>query len=106
MGKVQGRKNSGKRGRGYAFLHHAVDDHSRLVFSEIHGDERTETVIGFWRRAREFFDQAGCAIEAVMTDNGPAYADRLHHYNHHRPHTGLGGRTPSDRVHNLTGNDT
>ncbi|SFI63501.1 Integrase core domain-containing protein, partial [Microbacterium saccharophilum] len=28
----------------------------------------------------------------------------LHHYNHHRPHTGIGGKTPSARVHNLTGN--
>lgn len=28
----------------------------------------------------------------------------LHRYNHHRPHTGIGGRTPSDRVHNLTRN--
>jgi len=30
----------------------------------------------------------------------------LHHYNHHRPHTGIGGHVPSDRVHNLTGNYT
>jgi len=32
------------------------------------------------------------------------YAAWLHRYNHHRPHTGIGGLTPSDRVHNLTGN--
>lgn len=32
------------------------------------------------------------------------YATRLHHYNHHRPHTGIGGAVPADRVHNLTGN--
>ena len=28
---------------------------------------------------------------------------RYHHYNHHRPHTGIGGQTPSERVHNVTG---
>lgn len=33
-----------------------------------------------------------------------AYSAWLHHYNHHRPHTGIGGLTPSNRVHNLTGN--
>ena len=33
------------------------------------------------------------------------YAAWLHHYNHHRPHTGIGG-LPADRVHNLTGNYT
>lgn len=29
--------------RGYVFLHHAVDDHSRLAYSERLGDERGET---------------------------------------------------------------
>lgn len=76
LGKTQGRKNSGKRGRGYAFLHHAVDDYSRLTYSEIHADERTETVVGFWQRARAFFADAGFDIEQVMTDNGPAYRSR------------------------------
>ncbi|MCV2395638.1 integrase core domain-containing protein, partial [Actinotalea sp. M2MS4P-6] len=33
-----------------------------------------------------------------------AYPAWLHHYNHHRPHTGIGGAVPSDRVHNLTRN--
>lgn len=32
------------------------------------------------------------------------YEAWLHHYNHHRPHTGIGGQTPTQRVHNLTGN--
>ena len=27
----------------------------------------------------------------------------LHQYNHHRPHTGIGGQAPSARVHNVTG---
>ena len=31
------------------------------------------------------------------------YQDWVHHYNHHRAHTGIGGAVPSDRVHNLTG---
>jgi hypothetical protein len=32
------------------------------------------------------------------------YQDWIHQYNHHRPHTGIGGAVPADRVHNLTGN--
>ncbi|WP_344757410.1 integrase core domain-containing protein, partial [Gryllotalpicola koreensis] len=32
------------------------------------------------------------------------YQRWVHHYNHHRPHTGIDGQTPSDRVHNLTRN--
>jgi len=37
------------------------------------------------------------------TEREQAYTAWLHHYNHHRPHTGIGGQTPSERVHNLTG---
>jgi len=39
-------------------------------------------------------------------DRAEAYAQWLHSYNHHRPHTGIGGLTPAQRVHNVTGNYT
>ncbi|TFC98943.1 IS481 family transposase, partial [Cryobacterium sinapicolor] len=32
-----------------------------------------------------------------------AYQDWIHSYNHHRPHTGIGGKSPIDRVHNVNG---
>lgn len=148
--------------RGYRYLHHAVDDHSRIAYSEILDDERKETAAGFWTRANAFFAGLGVTVTAVMTDNGSCYrsgafadalgdhvkhkwtrpyrpqtngkverfnrtlavewayakpyaseAERaaayetwLHHYNHHRPHTGIGGQTPSARVHNVTGKYT
>src|SRR5699024_10195599 len=159
---VAGRTNNGygNTGRGYSYLHHAVDDHSRLAYSEILADERQETATGFWQRAHAFFAQAGITVTAVMTDNGACYrsrllnntlgetikhrytrpyhpqtngkverfnrtlaqewayaetylsdedraatyADWIHQYNYHRTHTGIGGLTPSQRVHNLTGN--
>ncbi len=130
--------------RGYRYLHHAVDDNSRVAYSEILDDERKETAAGFWTRANAFFASLGVTVTAVMTDNGACYrshafadalgdgvkhkwtkpyrpqtngkverfnrtlaaewayakpyaseAERaaayetwLHHYNHHRPHTG------------------
>jgi transposase InsO family protein len=148
--------------RGYVYLHHAVDDHSRLAYSEQLLDERKQTAAEFWKRARDFFAEAGIRVRAVMTDNGACfrshtfadalgdgvkhrrtrpyrpqtngkverfnrtlstewayadvylsndaraatYADWLHFYNHHRPHTGIGGLTPADRIHNVTGNYT
>lgn len=162
VGRQQGTKHNdghGRGGRGYAFLHHAVDDCTRLAYSEQLADERKETAAAFWHRARAFFDQAGITVDAVMTDNGACYRSRdfsaaldgvrhvftrpyrpqtngkverfnrtlatewaydrfyssddarsatysdwLHFYNHHRPHTALGGQTPASRVHNLTGN--
>jgi hypothetical protein len=44
--KVRGRPNL-----GYSYLHTAVDDHSRLAYSEIHADEKQETATGVLRRA-------------------------------------------------------
>jgi len=62
--------------RGYVFLHHAVDDYSRLAYSEQLTDERKETAAGFWQRARAFFADAGITVTAVMTDNGSCYRSR------------------------------
>ena len=59
--------------RGYGYLHHAVDDHSRLAYSEILDDERKETAAGFWARANAFFADLGITVTAVMTDNGACY---------------------------------
>ncbi len=75
LGRPAGKKNSGGRGgrRGYSFLHHAVDDYSRLAYSEILADERKETAAGFWQRANAFFAGAGVTVTAVMTDNGSCY---------------------------------
>jgi transposase InsO family protein len=62
---------------GYAYLHHAVDDHSRLAYSEILTDERKETAAGFWTRAVTWFAGHGVTVERVLTDNGSAYRSKL-----------------------------
>jgi transposase InsO family protein len=54
-------------------VHSAVDDHSRLAYSEIHDDEQAVTAVGFWRRARAFYADHGITVRAVLTDNGPCY---------------------------------
>jgi transposase InsO family protein len=76
-GHQAGKHNKSKKPAGYAYLHHAVDDHSRLAYSEIHSDERKETAVAFWKRAVKFFRAHGITIKAVLTDNGNAYRSRL-----------------------------
>ena len=61
---------------GYAYLHHAVDDHSRLVYSEILANERKETAAGFWTRANAYFNSCGITVLRVLTDNGPCYRSK------------------------------
>jgi transposase InsO family protein len=78
--RAHGRGNNGCHGNsgvGYAFIHSAVDDHSRLAYSEVLADERADTSAAFWRRAVEWFSEQGIAVAEVMTDNGAAYRSFL-----------------------------
>jgi transposase InsO family protein len=62
---------------GYAYLHTALDDHSRLAYTEILADERQQTAAGFWQRATAWFAARGVTVQRVLTDNGSAYKSRL-----------------------------
>jgi len=87
-GRVQGAANSRARNlgegrpkdrgqvRGYSFLHHAVDDHSRFVYSEILPDETKETASAFMLNAIAAFAARGVKIQRVLTDNGACYRSR------------------------------
>jgi transposase InsO family protein len=147
---------------GYSYLHNAVDDHSRLAYTEILPDETKHTAVAFWGRAQAFFAAAGIRVARVLTDNGSCYRSQLwrdtlaaagishkrtrpyrpqtngkverfnrtlldewaynqpyqteaarraalptwlHHYNHHRHHTSIGG-PPASRVPNLPGQNS
>lgn len=63
---------------GFDYVHSAVDDHSRLAYSEIHNDEKVATCAGFLTRAAAFFHSQGITrIERVLTDNAWAYRKGL-----------------------------
>jgi transposase InsO family protein len=76
--KVHGRaaRPNRKRGQGYTFLHTALDDHSRLAYSELLTDERKETAAAFWTRANTYFASCGITVARVLTDNGACYRSR------------------------------
>lgn len=77
MDRAAGRKNktgtAANRRPGYAYLHNAVDDHSRFAYTEILEDEKKETAAGFWKRANEALNAAGITVKRVLTDNGSCY---------------------------------
>jgi transposase InsO family protein len=62
---------------GYHYLHNAVDDHSRLAYTEILPDETRESATAFWQRAYAFFSTAGITVKQVLTDNGSCYRSHL-----------------------------
>ena len=61
------------RGIGWEYLHVAVDDASRLAYTEILPDERKPSAIAFLERALAWFARPGVSVERIMTDNGNAY---------------------------------
>jgi transposase-like protein len=63
-------------GVGYRFIHTALDDCTRLAYSEIHTDEQGTTAAGFWERAAGWFALHGITCERVITDNGSCYRSR------------------------------
>jgi transposase InsO family protein len=64
---------------GYRFIHSAIDDRTRLVYSEIHVNEQAITAVGFWHRAVAWFQLHGIKCERVLTDNGSCYKSGLWH---------------------------
>jgi transposase InsO family protein len=71
------RKVGGRPNLGYGYLHTALDDHSRLAYTEILADETGETAAAFLSRARTWFNAAGITVERVLSDNGSCYRSRL-----------------------------
>ncbi len=58
---------------GYDYAHAIVDDHSRLAYVELHGDEKAATVTGFVERGLAFFAEHGNVAKRLLTDNGFSY---------------------------------
>jgi transposase InsO family protein len=71
-----GRLRGKKEHPGFLALHVAVDDHSRMAFTQMLPDQKTETTIGFLNSAVEFFARHGIGVRALLTDNGSSYRSR------------------------------
>ena len=80
--RLHGRGNDGTHGHsgaGYRYIHTALDDRSRIVYSEILNDEQAVTAAAFWGRATSWFAAIGITCERVITDNGSCYRSGLWH---------------------------
>ena len=71
-----GRLRGKQKHPGFMALHVAVDDHSRLAFTELLPDQKKQTTIAFLDHAQEFFARHGIHMRALLTDNGSSYRSR------------------------------
>ncbi len=61
--RTRGRGDEGEHARdrhaGYRYIHTALDDRTRIVFSEILDDEQSATAAASWCRASRWFNEIG-----------------------------------------------
>jgi transposase InsO family protein len=75
--RITGDPQQGKsRGAGWEFVHVAIDDASRIAFSQILSDERKESAVAFLRAAIAYYTSLGVTVTRVMTDNGSCYRSK------------------------------
>jgi len=66
-----------RRGRihraGWEYVHVAIDDHSRIAFSQILPNQKAPAATAFLQAAVDYYARLGISIARVLTDNGPCY---------------------------------
>ena len=75
--RIHGDHSRRLRGIGWEWLHVAVDDATRLAYTEILPDEKKERCSEFLLRASAWFQSQGVPLQRVMTDNGSGYCSHL-----------------------------
>ena len=72
--RITGDRQKGEsRGAGHEFVHVAIDDASRLAFSQIRRDQKKESAIAFLNEAVTYYRSLGIKVSGIMTDNGSCY---------------------------------
>lgn len=75
--RVTGDRAGGRSvGAGWEFVHVAIDDASRIAFSQILPDERKQSAIAFLQAAVAYYASLGVTVTCVMTDNGSCYISK------------------------------
>ena len=65
------------RRAGWQHLHVAIDDHTRLAYTELLPSERKEDCAAFLTRAVAWYAGQGITVERVLSDNAKAYHSHL-----------------------------
>jgi transposase InsO family protein len=75
--RLTGNPRDETRGAGWEMLHVAIDDHSRIAFTQLHPNERAHSTVAFLRAAVAYYARFGIGIRRVLTHNAPCYYSRL-----------------------------
>ncbi len=79
---VVSRPDGRRRGtlhRGWEYVHVAIDDHSRIAFTQILPRFDAACAIAFLRASVAYYASLGIVIRRLLTDNGHCYRSRAFH---------------------------
>ena len=71
--RVTGTREGRVQGAGWEYLFVAVDDHSRIAFTQMYPDERKESAVSFLQAAAGYYARLGVQVQRLITDNGPSF---------------------------------
>ena len=71
--RIHGDRRRRTHGRGWEFVHVAIDDHTRIAYVEVLPDETAPTAAAFLARAVAWYAALGITVERILTDNGSCY---------------------------------
>jgi transposase InsO family protein len=71
--RITGDRTQRARHIGWEYMFVAVDDHSRIAFTQLHPDESRHSAQAFVRNAVAYFKRLGVPIQRVLTDNGMSF---------------------------------
>jgi transposase InsO family protein len=64
-------------GAGWEYVHVAIDDASRVAYSQVLPDEEGDSAAAFLRAAVAYYAGLGVRVREVLTDNGTCYRSKL-----------------------------
>ena len=75
--RITGDRHDTRRGAGWEHLFVAIDDHSRIGFTDLYPDDRKLSAVQFLQNAVAYYRCLGVLVRRVLTDNGPAFRSKL-----------------------------
>ena len=76
--RIHGDRRRRTRGIGWEYVHVAIDDCTRVGYSEVLDDETGATAAGFLARAIAWYAAHGIRITGLLTDSGGCYRSEAH----------------------------
>jgi transposase InsO family protein len=75
--RITGDRRQRARNIGWDYVFVAVDDHSRVAFTQVYPEENRFSAEAFLRAAVDHFKRWGVPVQRVLTDNGMAFRSGL-----------------------------